>query len=306
MPSIHERTDVSYILLPNTVDVIVSDNLVPREINPTTFAFVFTEDGKLIMANNRRRGPEVAGGHIEGDETSLDGAKREVWEETGAHVDELTPVGFFRSVTEGEMPENYRYPYPVSCQQFFAGIATRIDKYEVNDECLEPFTLEPTGAKAVLNEGEFLLYKVALREIFPHLADELEGKTTFVPPTFVEFGNTVNQKYETQFIESLRDLHQKCEADEFDVLDMIATIEIATRYLGKEAVDFLVASSEGFDGRPVLHIAPSQSNSIEVRAAALFVFGLEHGNPSNVESVDQAVSVMTDHSAEDQSVTFRP
>jgi hypothetical protein len=122
----------------------------------------------------------------------------------------------------------------------------------------------------------------------------------------VEFGNTVNQKYETQFIESLRDLHQKCEADEFDVLDMIATIEIATRYLGKEAVDFLVASSEGFDGRPVLHIAPSQSNSIEVRAAALFVFGLEHGNPSNVESVDQAVSVMTDHSAEDQSVTFRP
>lgn len=60
MPSIHERTDVSYILLPNTVDVIVSDNLVPREINPTTFAFVFTEDGKLIMANNRRRGPEVA------------------------------------------------------------------------------------------------------------------------------------------------------------------------------------------------------------------------------------------------------
>lgn len=175
MPSIHERKDVSYILLPNTVDVIVSDNLVPHEINPTTFAFVFTDDGKLIMANNRRRGPEVAGGHIEGDETSLDGAKREAWEETGAHVDQLTPVGFFRSVTEGEMPENYRYPYPVSCQQFFAGIANRIDKYEVNDECLEPFTLAPSGAKAVLKESEFLLYKVALRKLFPHLADELEG-----------------------------------------------------------------------------------------------------------------------------------
>jgi len=306
MPSIHVRKDVSYILLPNTVDVIVSDNLLPREINPTTFAFVFTEDGKLIMANNRRRGPEVAGGHIEGDETALEGAKREALEETGAHVDELTPVGFFRSVTEGEMPENYRYPYPVSCQQFFAGIATRIDKYEANDECLEPFTLEPTGAKAVLKEAEFLLYKVALRDYFPQLADELEGKTTFVPPTFVEFGNTVNPKYEAQFIESLRDLHEKCEADEFDVLDMIATIEIATQYLGKEAIDFLVASSEGFESAPVLRIAPSQSASIEVRAAALFVFGLEHGNLNNVESVDQAMSVLTDHWTEERSVTFRP
>ncbi|WP_315922071.1 NUDIX domain-containing protein [Mesorhizobium sp. SP-1A] len=306
MPSIHERKDVSYILVPNTVDVIVSDDLLPREINPTTFAFVFTEDGKLVMANNRRRGPEVAGGHIEGDETSMEGAKREALEETGAHVDELTPVGFFRSVTEGEEPENYRYPYPVSCQQFFAGIATRIDKYEANDECLEPFTLEPTGAKAVLKEAEFLLYKVALRDYFPQLADELEGKATFVPPTFVEFGNSVNPKYESQFIESLRDLHQKCEADEFDVLDMIATIEIATQYLSQEAVDFLIASSEGFESAPVLRIAPSQSASVEVRAATLFVFGLEHGNLNNVESVGQAMSVLTDHWAEEQSVTFRP
>lgn len=174
MPSIHHRNDVSYILLPNKVDVIVSDDLLPREINPTTFAFVFTEEGKLIMANNRRRGPEVAGGHIEDDETSMEGAKREVWEETGAHTDNLTPIGFFRSVTEGEKPDSYRYPYPLSCQQFFAGIATRIDKYEANDECLEPLTLEPNAAKAILKEAEFMLYKVALRQYFPQLADELK------------------------------------------------------------------------------------------------------------------------------------
>lgn len=165
---------------------------------------------------------------------------------------------------------------------------------------------EPTGAKAVLQEAEFLLYKVALRDYFPQLADELEGKATFVPPKFVEFGNTVNPKYESQFIESLRDLHQKCEADEFDVLDMIATIEIATQYLGEEAVDFLSASSEGFESTPVLRIAPAQSTSVEVRAATLFVFGLEHGNLNNVESVAHAMSVLTDHWAEEQSVTFRP
>lgn len=170
--AVHRRHDVAYIPKPNVVDAVVSGSLLDPSLNPTAFAFVFTPDGALVLANNRRRGPEVAGGHIEPGETAAQGAVREAREETGALLDGVFPVGFFRSVTEAERPEGYRYPHPVSCQQFFAAVTDRFEAYSPNDECLEPITLSPAGAKETLREAEYVLYSVALRRLFPALAEE--------------------------------------------------------------------------------------------------------------------------------------
>lgn len=167
----HRRHDVAYIPVPNVVDVVVSDSVLVPEVNPTAFVFVFTPEGSLVMANNRRRGLEVAGGHIEPGETAEQGAIREAREETGAAVEGLLPVGFFRSLTQAERPEGYRYPFPVSCQQFFAAIAERIEAYVPNDECLEPVTLTPDEAMSTLREAESILFQAALRKLFPDLAD---------------------------------------------------------------------------------------------------------------------------------------
>jgi len=170
--AVHRRHDVAYIPAPNVVDVVVSDSLLVPGINPTAFAFVFTPEGSLVLANNRRRGPEVAGGHIEPGETAEQGAVREAREETGAVLAGLVPVGFFRSVTQAVKPEGYRYPHPVSCQQFFAAVAASFDAYVPNDECLEPITLSPSEARNVLRDAEFILYQSALRKLFPGLADD--------------------------------------------------------------------------------------------------------------------------------------
>lgn len=163
------RTDVSYIPTPNTVDVLISDLPAPANITPTAFMFAFTPTGDLVLSNNRRRGLEVPGGHVEPGESMKVAAKRETFEETGALMDSCFPVGIFRNTTEGQRPEGYRYPFPLSCQQFYAGVATALMRYVENDECLSPEIVKPGDVHKKLSVGEYELYKVAFEKLFPNL-----------------------------------------------------------------------------------------------------------------------------------------
>lgn len=175
--------NIPYILLPNKVEVVVSNEASGADVNPTAFMFLFTKDGELILAQNRRRGLEIPGGHIEPeDANSMAGAIRECFEETGAVVKECQPVGYFKSTTEGEKPDVYRYPYPISCQQFFAGIVDHIGGYVENDECLLPAVVPANMVKEYLKEQEYLLYLEALKTFFPEIADELAYLETVRKP----------------------------------------------------------------------------------------------------------------------------
>lgn len=175
--------NIPYILLPNKVDVVASSYASPKNVNPTAFMFAFTKEGDLVLAQNRRRGYEIPGGHIEhSDGNSLTAAVRECREETGAVVGFCQAIGYFESFTEGKKPKSYRYPYPVSCQQFFAGIVERFDPYTVNDECLMPSFLKPNEVKEALKEQEYLLYLEALRALFPEIADDLAYTETVRKP----------------------------------------------------------------------------------------------------------------------------
>jgi 8-oxo-dGTP diphosphatase len=164
--------DVRYIPIPNHCDVVISNKLAPDNLTLTAFCFPFLENGSVILANNRRRGIEVPGGHREWLNTGTIHERlemtaiREAIEETGNVVVDICPVGFMRSYSTGQKPDNYKYPFPYSCQQFFTGFAQPLGDYIENDECKTPIIVEPLEVHKYLTGRTFRLYLEAFNLLF--------------------------------------------------------------------------------------------------------------------------------------------
>lgn len=175
-PSVFATHDVPYIPVPNVVDVLITDQVAPTELNPTAFIFAFLPDGSLVLANNVKRGGEVCGGHIDPGETADIAAIREGREEAGIRVGAVAPIGIFRSHTTGLKPEpgmtRREYPHPVSTQQFFVGIVELLEPYKANAESHGPLIVPPESAERTLKSKEFVLYKHAMATLFPEIAVE--------------------------------------------------------------------------------------------------------------------------------------
>ena len=184
LPSAHTTNNISYLPQPNQVSVVVSDMVAPPEVNPTAFILAFTEDGDVVLTDNVKRGPEACGGHrdpvlaedkltVVRMETAAEAAEREGGEEAGVILKSIEPIGIFRSVTQAEKPEGYKYPHPWSTQQFFMGIVDHFDLSLVKrDECHGPVIVKPGDAERILGEREFVLYKHAMATLFPEIAAE--------------------------------------------------------------------------------------------------------------------------------------
>ena len=138
MPGGAATDDVGYLPRPNRVEAVVTALAAPPDLVRTAFLLPFLPDGSLVMAVNRRRGPEIPGGHIEEGEDALEAAVREAFEETGVIVERPSPLGYLRMVSRGEAPTGWGYPHPVGFQQFFAARVLRVETRDADDECLEP------------------------------------------------------------------------------------------------------------------------------------------------------------------------
>jgi 8-oxo-dGTP diphosphatase len=55
-----------------------------------------------VLTAHKNRGWEFPGGKVEQGETLHEAALREVWEETGAIVESLTPIGEYKVIGDGE------------------------------------------------------------------------------------------------------------------------------------------------------------------------------------------------------------
>ncbi len=127
--------DLDYLPKPNYVEVVLTDTLAPAELTGTAFVFPVCDDGAVVMAVNLLRGIEAAGGHVEPGETVEAAVRREALEEVGCTVGKLTPVGYLRQEVLAPRPEVYRYPHPISYQQFFAAPLIRQDQHTALEEC---------------------------------------------------------------------------------------------------------------------------------------------------------------------------
>lgn len=162
---VYVENDVSYLPIPNRVEIVLSEELAPVDLTRTAFMVPVFEDGALLIAQNRRRGLEIAGGHIEGEETPEEAAIREVMEETGCEVRDVRPIGYLRMMTEGEIPADYAYPFPLSYQQFFAARVDRLGVYEENEECISPIKLYDTLDRRIAKKSITFFGEAALSSV---------------------------------------------------------------------------------------------------------------------------------------------
>lgn len=161
--TVSHSEEVSYLPKPNTAEIILTCDLAPIELTCTAFVIPVFADQSILLACHQRRGLECPGGHIEPGETYEQAARREALEEVGCIVSDIIPIGFIRLTTHGVIPEGYRYPHPVSYQQFFAGKVLHQNYYESNEECAAPARLYQNDFDILERQSVPIFAKEALR-----------------------------------------------------------------------------------------------------------------------------------------------
>lgn len=157
------QIDIPYLPLPNRIEITATSVISPEELTHTGFLIPFHLDGGAVFANNvgKQRGIEIPGGHKEGRENSKAAAIRECYEETGCRVTEVIPIGYLKMMSQGQAPADYKYPHPLSYQQFFAGFIDWQEDYVPNEECTYPVKLMPSDIEQYLRPGRAALYRAA-------------------------------------------------------------------------------------------------------------------------------------------------
>lgn len=123
-------------------EVWLDANPVPEQLSTSAFALAFMDDGRQLLANVRKRGADIPGGHIEPGEDAMAAASRETKEETGARIRLLGKVGHLRLFVPNP-PPGYRYPAPYSFQPFYLARVEALGPVEMTEECDEPVLADP-------------------------------------------------------------------------------------------------------------------------------------------------------------------
>jgi 8-oxo-dGTP pyrophosphatase MutT (NUDIX family) len=162
---LYRNLDVPYLPFPNTVETIASDEIAPVDLITTAFVIPLFADGSVLLAHNVKRGLEVPGGHLEPGETAEQAAIRELLEEAGATVKSLVPIGYQKLVSGGTVLEGWKYPHPISYQQFYAGLISDQFDYAENEECYRPVASHPNLAEKDIKPEHYQLYRQAVERL---------------------------------------------------------------------------------------------------------------------------------------------
>lgn len=88
---------------------------------------------------------------------------------------DVRPLAYHRNECSGEKPEGYRYPWPVSYQQFMVGIVTEMANYEDNPECAHPVLLARDEAREIMYQQQWALAEAAWEMMFGNKSDSSRG-----------------------------------------------------------------------------------------------------------------------------------
>jgi 8-oxo-dGTP diphosphatase len=154
--------DLPWLPQPNECQLVLSFQPPPQALVGTALVLAFMDD-HLLMTELVKRGWDVPGGHVEAGEQPEDTVHREVYEETGATLGPLHPLGYHRLQLLGPRPESYRYPYPVCYQVFYYAQVTALPDFLPTTETRGRALFPPTEARKLrwvqVNGG---LYEAAL------------------------------------------------------------------------------------------------------------------------------------------------
>lgn len=154
--------DLSFAPIPNESHVVLDAQPPPAELTTSALGLVFQGD-RLLLPKLVERGWDIPGGHIEIGESPEESFRREVLEETGAHLGAVGLLGYQKIVIHAPRPDGYKYPHPVSYQVFFWAQIDRLDPFEPTDEVEERRLFAPQQAVQLEWIKKFKpLYRAAL------------------------------------------------------------------------------------------------------------------------------------------------
>lgn len=159
--------NVLYLPMPNAVEVFLGEEVAPLDLTKTAFVLPMFEDGSFLLATNQRRGIEIPGGHVEPGETLEIAAAREGLEEIGAIVVDLKPFAYLKMQSDGEVPADWKYPHPLSYQQFYVGRITEVRNFEPNAECAEPYRVYDPNDRRIVRKQVSILIEAARAAMLP-------------------------------------------------------------------------------------------------------------------------------------------
>lgn len=143
MNIIQTKHNLTFLPKPNAGRTILSSDLPPTDLITTAFVFAFDGD-RLLLTHLKDRGWDLPGGHIEQGETPEQAARREVFEETGARLNQLTCFAHVHMHIDAPKPNDNKYPYPDSYMIFYWALV----------DTLEPFTETPEADNRELFDPE--------------------------------------------------------------------------------------------------------------------------------------------------------
>lgn len=133
---------------PNELHLVLATDLPPRALITSALGLAFLDD-RLLLTNLRQRGWDLPGGHVDDGESPEEAMRREVYEETGAHLGAVGLVGYQWIRIRAPKPPGYRYPHPDSYQVFYWARIAALDDLAPTDEALARGLFVPAEATAV-------------------------------------------------------------------------------------------------------------------------------------------------------------
>jgi 8-oxo-dGTP pyrophosphatase MutT (NUDIX family) len=152
---VETHADVPWLPAGSSAEVWLDDGDVPSGLCTSAFVLAFDGEGRMLMSNVLKRGPDIPGGHVEPGEEPDGAAVREALEETGATVRLVGKVGHLRLLVPAP-PAGYRYPAPVGYQAFYAGVVEATGPMLMPEECGEPFMADP---QEIMADPRFRLHR---------------------------------------------------------------------------------------------------------------------------------------------------
>ncbi|WP_274361907.1 NUDIX domain-containing protein [Paenibacillus thermotolerans] len=165
MTVVNVKENMEWLPMPNEIRSVITNELPPPELVTSAFVLAFKENA-LIVTNLNDRGWDIPGGHIEAGETPVQAVMRELYEETGAVIEEPEFLGFMKIHLLGERPPGYKYPFPCSYMVFYCANIAKLDPFESTEEVKERGLFGPEKIQSIpWVRDNFAFYEEAFRRV---------------------------------------------------------------------------------------------------------------------------------------------
>ncbi len=142
-----EINKVQWLPKNTLVEIYLSEEMPPVELCTSAYALVF-KNGELLQTDLREgerpiRMLDIPGGHIDEGENPEKSVIREVFEETGVHIQQPKLVAYRKITIHSPKPEEYRYPHPVSYMLYYLAKVSEETPFDGNDDTHGRVWLKP-------------------------------------------------------------------------------------------------------------------------------------------------------------------